>query len=217
MKVQCEKCGVKLNLPDDKLEPGMDFSFNCPKCNQKNTIKVPGKEEAEAPAPAAAAPAGDFEEDEISGGEEFYEEGAKPALICFDEGTQRKNLVEIMKNMGYVPVLPSSTRDALKRMQVTRYNVILIHENYDGQTVERNALLRLLQPMEMTSRRRIFVALFGNGFKTFDYMAAYALSVNTVINTADEPKYPKILERAFAEYRRFYKVFFEVMSEMGKI
>jgi len=31
MKVECQNCKVKINLPDDKLMPGEDFAFTCPK------------------------------------------------------------------------------------------------------------------------------------------------------------------------------------------
>ena len=77
MKVDCENCGSKLNLPDDKLEPGSAFSFNCPKCKHKNTVTVPAQSKS------------DLETDEGAPSADFFEEGAKPALICID----RKSVV----------------------------------------------------------------------------------------------------------------------------
>ena len=216
MKVQCESCGVVLNLPDDKLTPGSEFSFNCPKCKHKNNINVPAHEEAEAASPPPPPSADEFEDEEDSVVGEFFEEGAKPALICFDEGPTRTALENILNEMGYHPVIPSSTRDALQRIRVTLFNVILLDESYDGQNLNENSILRFLQPMDMTTRRRIFMALFGNDFQTLDDMTAYSLSVNAVINKADEGQFQKILQRGLAQYDRFYKVYFEVMREMGK-
>ena len=110
MKVQCESCKVNLNIPDEKAVPGQEFTFTCPKCKTKNTIHIPAAEEAheaaqEAPPPPPP-PEEDFEEEEEAGAGEFFEEGAKPALICFDEGPLRENLAAIMTDMGYIPVLP---------------------------------------------------------------------------------------------------------------
>ena len=211
MKVQCEQCQTSLNLPDDKLSPGHDFSFNCPKCKVKNTVHVPvdlgGPPEEQAH---------DLDSEDAALGE-FFEEGAKPALVCFDPGPLRDKVVEAAKNVGYVPVCAASTRDALKRIRMTQYRMILIQETYEGQTKDDNAVLRLIQPMETPLRRRIFVALFGKDLQTFDHMTAYALSVNSVISLADEGKFDKILHRALSEYDRFYKVYFDVMREMGKI
>ena len=226
MKVQCENCQTKLNLPDDKLTPGADFSFNCPKCKHRNTIHVPenGAESASAP-PAAPeikpppSPGSTFFDDDDDGGGlgEFFEEGAQLALICFDPGPVRDRLAAIMEELDYVPVMPASARDALKRIRVTLFDAILLHTSYDGQNRENNAIYRLLQPMDMSTRRRIFFALFDNDLNTFDYMTAFALSANLVVNMADEPQFPKIIKRGLAEYERFYKVYFNVMREIGKV
>jgi len=207
MKVQCENCGTTLSLPDEKLVPGTDFTFNCPKCHQKNTINVPAKETG--PGPVLSG------EDEGAAGE-FYEEGSKLALICFDEGPVRDNLAKIMTELDYIPVIPSSARDALKRIRLTQFSVVLLEENYAGQSKDNNVILRLIQPMDMTTRRRIFVVLFGKDYKTFDNMTAFALSVNAVINLSDEAQFDKVLHKGLTDYDHFYKVYFDVMREIGK-
>ncbi len=204
MKVECEHCGARFNVPDEKLVPGTEFSFNCPKCQEKNSVDVP-----------ASGTAGSSDE-ERGGVGEFYEEGAKLALICFDAGSARDALVKSAADLNFTPVIPSSARDALQRIRLTQFRAILLDENFDGQETGSNAILRLIQPMEMATRRRIFVALFGKGYTTMDHMSAFALSVNTVINTSDEKMFSKILQRAVMEYERFYKVYFDVMREMGK-
>ena len=213
MKVQCGKCGTRLNIPDDKLEPGSEFSYNCPKCRHKNTVNVP-KIQAVGPSKAAID---EFYEDPDAVGSEFFEEGAKPALVCFNEGPMRDDLVKIMKDNDFVPVIPSSARDALRRLKLTQYYAILLQDEYEDMNLENNVILRVLQPMEMPIRRRMFVALFGQDFKSLDNMTAYSLSVNAVINTGEKENFSKLLERALAETDRFYKVFFDVMRELGKI
>ncbi|MFH1090515.1 MAG: hypothetical protein V1742_02995 [Pseudomonadota bacterium] len=210
MKVQCENCGTSLNLPDDKLSPGHDFSFNCPKCKQKNTVHVPLDLASMADMGAVG------EEEEETAAADFFEEGAKPALICFDEGPSRTNLQKIMTEMGYTPVVPQNARNALRRFRLTQYRAVLLHDSYSGQTKDNNAVLGIIQPLDMTIRRRMFVALFGRDFQSMDHLTAYSLSVNTVINLADESNFKKILHRGIAEYELFYKVYFDVMRELGK-
>ena len=217
MKVQCKNCGAKLNIPDDKLVPGTDFSFNCPKCSEKQTVSVPKADEAAAaapPQPDTSFPTNG--EDDPSLGE-FYEEGAKPVLICFDPGPARDRLVEVMEDLGFTTAPPpKSAREAIQRIRSTQYRALLLHDLFDGLTLENNAILKFIQPMDMTTRRRIFVALFSEKLNSMDHMTAFAYSVNTVIGTADQEDYGKILNRAISEYERFYKVFFDVLHEMGK-
>jgi len=216
MKVQCESCGTKLSLPEDKLTPGTSFSFNCPKCQHKNTVNVPAGKTPDGSAPPPAPDMESLAEDEGGVGE-IYDEGAKLALICFDPGPTRDNLKKIIQDRGYIPIIPSGTRDAVNRIRLTQFHVILLDENFDGQNETDNAVLRLIQPMEMSTRRRIFVALFGKNYKTMDHMTAFALSVNAVANLADEPEFDKFLRKALADYERFYKVYFDVMRELGKV
>ena len=205
MRVECENCGSKLNLPDDKLEPGSSFSFNCPKCKQKNTVSVPPRKKSEPSV------------DDEAAATDFFEEGAKPALICIDDPQLRENLSKTVESLGYVPVTADSARDALKRIKLTQFRLVLVDEEFDGQTRDANAVLSFLQYMDMTTRRRIFVALFGDDFTSLDAMTAYALSVNAVIRRADFAQFAKMLHRALAENERFYKVFFDVSREIGKI
>ena len=213
MKVQCTNCQTKLNLPDDKLDPGSDFSFKCPKCGQKNIVTVPLTSEAPLPAPLGP----ESEDDEPGTTGEFFEEGAKPALICFDEGPLRNKLAGIARDLEYVPVFPSGVRDAIKRIRIIPYRMILLHENYAGQTLQNNSIYATLKYMEMPIRRRVFFALFGKGLTTMDQMTSFAMSANAIINLADEAQFGKILKRAISEYEAFYRVFFDVMREMGKI
>ena len=229
MKVECESCHVKINLPDEKLVPGKEFGFTCPKCKTKNSFMVPegetpagstASEEPEAaqdqqdttPLPSAGS---EFDNEDDSAIGEFYEEGAKLALICFDEGPERDRLAQIMTDLGYVPVIPESIRDALNRIRVTQFHAVLLHENFDNFSAGQHPVLGLLQPMNMSTRRQIFLALFGHDFQSLDYMTAFQLSVNAVISLNDDQRYDKIIHRGLADYERFYRVFFEISRELG--
>jgi len=169
-----------------------------------------------APETEPAQPDLGLEEDEEVTIGEFYEEGSKLALICFDEGPQRDSLAKIMTDLGYVPVLPKSTRDVLRRIKVTMFHAILLHENFNGHSGGLHPILVTLQPMNMSTRRRIFFAFFGNNFQSLDYMTAFQLSVNAVIALSDESRFDKIIHKALADYERFYAVYLEVAREAGR-
>ena len=53
--------------------------------------------------------------------------------------------------------------------------------------------------------------------RTMDNMAAFAKSVNIVINPSGIDDIDKILTRAIAENIVFYKVFVQAMEETGKV
>ena len=71
--------------------------------------------------------------------------------------------------------------------------------------------------MDMAVRRRIFLALFGKDYHSLDHMAAYALSVNAVINVGRRTAVRQdSLSGAFPNTRGSTGVYFDVMREMGK-
>lgn len=229
MKIACTHCQAKLNVPDEKVKPGTDFNFVCPKCQNKNTVHIPAPGQTESgsssPPKSSSTPTGnpqsrqneDEYTEETRGLSDFFEEGAKPALVCFDPGPERERVAGILEENGYTVVIPNSARDALDRLRLTQYQLVALHETYDGHIREKHPVLTLLQHMEMPTRRRILVILFGAELKTFDKMSAFALSVNVVVNLSDQPIYDKIIQRSISEYDRFYKVYFDVMREMGKV
>jgi hypothetical protein len=56
----------------------------------------------------------------------------------------------------------------------------------------------------------------GDKFKTMDDMMAYTISANAVINTKDVDKLSSILKQGLSEYEKFYKVFMDILVEVGK-
>jgi hypothetical protein len=70
--------------------------------------------------------------------------------------------------------------------------------------------------MPMSIRRYMYVALLGRTYKTFDNMAAFARSVNVVVNLNDLPHLQAILRKGITENNEFYRVFREMLAEVGK-
>jgi hypothetical protein len=220
MHVDCKRCGARISIPDDKIVPGKEFSFTCPKCREPNTFTASaagnaGNDSAAAPAPPQPSPDQDLDEAAAEVGE-FYEEGVKLALICFAPSPTQERLARIMTDLGYRPVLPDSTRDALRRMKVTQFDAILLDETYDWQAKTLHPILMTLQPMGMSTRRYIWLALFGNDFVSLDSMKAFQLSVDAVISKDDEAIFDKIVHKSLADHERFYKVYFETARALGK-
>ena len=68
----------------------------------------------------------------------------------------------------------------------------------------------------MATRRRTFVALVSEKYRTMDNMAAFNRSVNIVINLKSIGDAGKIVKQGVADNRAFYHVFQETLQKMGK-
>jgi hypothetical protein len=238
MEVICQSCSAKLNIPDEKIPKDKSVRVACPKCKEKITINPPTAEPKEQ---SAAGPEehgetgkyhlkfiesqkekggkeGGYGYDEYSGDDalDFFEEGAKIALLLIADEEMGEKVQKAAEELGYRCITSSDTRDATGKMRFHHFDLIVVSDGFDGQEVTRSPILNYLNRVSMSVRRRIFLALLGEKFKTMDNMMAFSLSANVVISTKDTEKLFPILKKAISDNAKFYKVFLDTMTEIGK-
>ena len=227
METTCEHCKAKLNIPDEKVPKNQRVRIACPKCKKKITLNgtkrdnetgsfhlrfIESSDTAESGEESYGY--GDYSDDQALA---FYEEGTKLALVMDNNSDHVENIRMDVGQLGYKAISAPSIRDAIGRMRYHHFDLVILCDGFDGQSLERNPILSYLNNLSMAVRRRMFVALMGEGFKTMDDMKAFALSVNLVINTKELDKLSAILKRAISDYEKFYKVFMDTMVELGKV
>ena len=146
---------------------------------------------------------------------EVLEEGAMSALVCVDEPERLKAVKDALEDLNYYSSVASSVKEALSKLRYNQYDLVMLDEEFCGETSENNTILRYLQPMPMSARRSIFLMLISNQIRTLDNLMAFAKSVNAVISVNDVPKVKLVLERAMADHRRFYKVYLDLTRSIG--
>jgi len=239
MEVICEQCKAKLNIPDEKIPEDQMVRVSCPKCKNKITLDSrrtalkkaapvePDEERAETgkfhlkfiESKAGQRPEeesydyGDYSDDDAL---DFFEEGSKLALVMNNNTEYSEKIKTAVEEMGYKYIQSPDTRDAIGKMRFYHFDLIFLSDEFDGQQLENSPILNYLNHVTMSVRRKIFLALMGDKFKTMDNMMAFAMSANIVINKRDVDKLSAILKRAISENEKFYKVFMDTLIETGK-
>lgn len=242
MKVTCQSCQKTLNIPDEKLPPGRTLKFACPSCKSaisvtrepdQSGLDLPGMgaavpdttpsalkmdETQNVPIPAAPmkdtgalASLAEAMEDEL---EALVEEGSKRALVADMENLDR--ITPSLKKIQYIVTPVKTGDDGLKKLQFNFYDLVVINERFGGADPADNAILKAIEPMTMDVRRRMFVVLVGKNFKTLDHMAAFARSVDIVVNEADFANFELILRKAMKDNETFYRLFRKTLADAGK-
>jgi hypothetical protein len=232
VKVQCNNCQAFLTVPDDKVPTDYPLQATCSQCKSPITVAPKGKRKGPRSA-AAGAPMGlDIRVAEVADAPtavgvdlgiepvydsplEFLQSGAMSALICVDEPERLKAVKTALAELSFHGSLASSVKEALSKLRYNQYDLVVVDEEFCGETAENNTILRYLQPMPMATRRNIFLALISKKQRTLDNLVSFAMSVNAIINVSDVPKVKMIMERALAEHRRFYKVFLDMLQATG--
>lgn len=237
MEVTCEHCKTKLNVPDEKIPKDQLVRLNCPKCKNKITIDSRKKTKEESPDGTDFSETGklhlkfiepqktkteeesysykDYSDEEES--LDFFDENTRLALVMSGDPENSDKIRGAIEELGYRFIESSSTRDALGKMRFHHFDMIFLSEGFDGQELNNSPILNYLNHVSMSSRRRIFLALMGEQFRTMDEMMAYAMSANAVINPKDAGQLVSILKKGIAEHKKFYKVFMDTMAEEGVI
>jgi predicted Zn finger-like uncharacterized protein len=234
MEVTCAQCKTKLNVPDEKIPKDQMIRVSCPKCKSKITIDSRISTQNEPPDESFSETGKlhlkfieskrgeDIEKkedvkDDDSDGEtlDFFDEDTKLALVLTDDDISEK-VKTAVEGLGYRYIAAPNTRDALGKLRFHRFDVIFIAEGFDGQELENSPIRNYLNTLAISSRRRIFLALMGDKFKSLDDMMAYTMSANAVINTKDTDKLSSILKQGLSEHEKFYKVFMDTLVEVGK-
>ena len=239
MEIICEECKAKLNIPDEKLPEGQQVSVRCPRCRKKlilDTTKArPGVSDAAVVESAESGSPGDIPGLVIEEGVELpqtegtsgydveedsalisYEEGVKLALVMNNDEHQTKKIKEALEGLGYRYVPGNNTQEAVGRMRFHRFDLVILSDYFDNVPLEESHILNYLNHLSMFVRRKIFVVLIGEGLRTMDNMAAFAMSANLVVSLNDLDKLSIILKRAVSDNEKFYKVFFDTLKEVGK-
>jgi hypothetical protein len=227
MEVTCESCNSKLNIPDEKVPKGQVVKFTCPKCKGKVTVdgrKAAQAEPASAPEPETppapeekppqAKTPGRIDEEAAELG--FLEEGVQLALVLPRDPDEDEKIKAAVEELGYKYVTSENTRKAVGNMRIHRFDVVILSDQFDGIDLKQSPVLQYLNHLSISVRRRTFLALVGDDFRTMDNMAAFSLSANMVMNREDLDKMHLILKQGVMENDRFYKVYKETLSEIGK-
>ena len=96
------------------------------------------------------------------------------------------------------------------------FELVIVSDGFDGQDLDNSPILNYLNHISIADRRKIFVALIGERFKSMDNLMAFAMSANAVINPKDTDKFSAMLKGAVSDHERFYKVFTETLVEVGR-
>jgi hypothetical protein len=148
---------------------------------------------------------------------DFVGADEQTAIVCERDDDIRKKVCSILEGMDIQITESLSVKDALRDMRYHEYDVIIINDNFDNNVEGDNDVLLYLETLPMAVRRKMFVVLLSDKYRTMDNMAAFNRSVNLIINTQNLADLEQILNRAFAINEVFYNVFKEAQKKTGRI
>src|ERR1700726_4501688 len=98
----------------------------------------------------------------------FFNLGDNTALVCVDHQQYQKIVVPQLIDMTYKVHLGLFVEDVLLKLRTYNYDVVVIHENFKGSTLQTNPLLAEMARQPAAQRPQHFVGLLRHRMPTND-------------------------------------------------
>jgi len=218
---QCPQCATKVQIDDAKV-PDRPFRVRCPKC--QTLIPLAGRQAADALAPPAAettvAPAATAEPAvaTATGGDPFVTsaalarrekaaEGQNDALVALS-GPAAAHVQAALEQIGYRVDTVEDVEEGARLLEQGVYELAATALETAGAGRPPTLSQRILR-MAPDARRRVFVVLVGDDFRSGDGTQAWSVQADLVLAASDAPRCENLIRATIAERKRLYQPFLD--------
>jgi predicted Zn finger-like uncharacterized protein len=209
----CSQCSTRIQIDDAKV-PDRPFKVRCPKC--QTVMSLPGRgpdspaaPEAEPPsgAPAAEAPPA-YEpppppSPAAMARRERAAAGSNDALVALS-GPAAAELQQALERLKFNVDLVDDIEEGTRLLEQGVYEVAVTGRTTPGPGKPETLAQRMLR-LPLDARRRVFVILVGEEFRTADGTQAWAAQADLVVNPADAGRCEHLIRSTMAERTRLYQ------------
>ncbi|HKV34067.1 MAG TPA: zinc-ribbon domain-containing protein [Pyrinomonadaceae bacterium] len=148
-----------------------------------------------------------------STGRENDPPGARPAwdkrkaLVCSSEPL-RDSVARKLTESGYQVFVAEETRQAIETMRSKQMDLVLLDPQFDSTEQGSAFVVREVNVLRPSQRRRLFFVLLSPSLRTMDAHAAFLNNVNAIVNVNDLDDLDRVMDIALHEYNELYREFY---------
>src|ERR1700754_5197056 len=139
--------------------------------------------------------------------------GARPAwdkrkaLVCSNEPL-RDQVAQKLTDSGYQVFVAEDTRQSIETMRSKQMDVVLLDPQFDPTEQGSAFVVREVNVLRPSQRRRLFFVLMSPSLRTMDAHAAFLNNVNTIVNVNDLEDLDRVMDISLREYNELYREFY---------
>ena len=221
MIAQCPQCTTKVQIDDAKV-PDKPFRVRCPKC--QSLISLPGRT-ADAAASPAAEPAPASQSVEAAGPvaaerdadpfaaaaavarREKHPDGQNDALVALS-GPAAAQVQVALEKIGYRVDVVEDVEEGARLLEQGVYELAATAREAAPAGRPPTLSQRILR-LPPDARRRVFVVLVGDDFRSGDGTQAWAAQADLVLATADAHRCENLVRATIGERKRLYQPYLD--------
>ena len=211
MQAQCPKCSARIQIDDTKV-PDRPFKVRCPKCQGVMTLPGRAHDPAEAtasglmppvPPPSPdAAPTPMLSQAALERAERAAA-GERDAIIALG-GPSAEVLQTALEHLGFHADVVEDVEEGARLLEQGVYEVAVTSLSVAEPGRPESLAQRMLR-MPLDTRRRVFVVLVGEEFRSGDGTQAWTLQADLVLHPGDMGRAEHLIRATMNERKRLYQ------------
>jgi predicted Zn finger-like uncharacterized protein len=215
VQAQCPQCSTRIQIEDAKV-PDRPFKVRCPKCQHVMTLPGRGQAPAEEtepapppappapppPAPPPEAPAPMLSQAALERAERAAA-GERDAIVAL-VGPAAEPLQKALEHLGFHVDVVEDIEEGARLLEQGVYEVAVTSRSTAEPGRPETLAQRMLR-MPLDTRRRAFVVLVGEEFRSGDGTQAWAAQADLVLHPNDTARAEHLVRATMTERKRLYQ------------
>ncbi len=211
MQAQCPQCSARIQIDDAKV-PVRPFKVRCPKCQNVMTLPGRAQDPAEAtasglmppvPPPSPEAPPEPMLSQAALERAERAAAGERDALIALG-GPSAEALQKALERLGFHADAVEDVEEGARLLEQGVYEVAVTSLSV-AEPGRAETLAQRMFRMPLDTRRRVFVVLVGEEFRSGDGTQAWTLQADLVLHPNDTARAEHLIRATMNERKRLYQ------------
>jgi predicted Zn finger-like uncharacterized protein len=216
---QCPQCATKVQVDDAKV-PDKPFRVRCPKCQSLIPLagRSAGAGASAAPEPAPAPPVVASASDAEPANDAFataaavarrekHPDGQNDALVALS-GPAAAQVQAVLEKIGYRVDVVEDVEEGARLLEQGVYELAATARDTAAAGRPPTLSQRILR-LTPDARRRVFVVLVGDDFRSGDGTQAWATQADLVLATADAHRCENLIRVTIGERKRLYQPYLD--------
>lgn len=216
MQANCPQCAQVIEI-DDARVPDKPFGVKCPRC--QSVVRLPGRAgrtpapEPQLAASPAAAPPPEEQPATVSApaqAEARTEPGAahvRRALVALPDRPLAATVAQLLTRAGYAADTLDDWEEGGRLLEQGVYELAATARV--AGAAGKESLYQRINRLSPENRRRLFVLLVGEEFRSGDGTQAYVCLADLVVHSREAAGADALLRGTLAERQRLYRAYFD--------
>jgi predicted Zn finger-like uncharacterized protein len=211
VQAQCPQCSTRIQIDDAKV-PDRPFKVRCPKCQHVMTLPGRAQDPAEStasnlippvPPPSPEAPPPAMLSQAALERAERAAAGERDALVALS-GPAAEALQKALEHLGFHADAVEDVEEGARLLEQGVYEVA-VTSLAKAEPGHPETLAQRMLRMPLDTRRRVFVVLVGEEFRSGDGTQAWAVQADLVLHPDDTARAEHLVRATMNERKRLYQ------------